>query len=65
MDIINTLKNFRICSKCEQCKEIINFKPKRQECNECLLERKRQYYRDNIMKFKKYYVETVKPKLCK
>lgn len=70
-NIINTinenlhsvLSSCKICSKCNQCKTNNNFKPKRKECNECLLERKRQYYRDNIMTFKKYYIDTVKPKL--
>ena len=51
----NVLVSCKICSKCNQCKPNDNFKPKRKECNECLLERKRQYYRDNLMKFKEYY----------
>jgi hypothetical protein len=51
----NVLKSCKLCSKCNQCKPNDNFKPKRKECNECLLERKRQYYRDNLMKFKDYY----------
>jgi hypothetical protein len=51
----NVLISCKICSKCNQCKPNDNFKPKRKECNECLLERKRQYYRDNLMKFKEYY----------
>lgn len=63
-NIINTinanlngvLSSCKICSKCNQCKPNDNFKPKRKECNECLLERKRQYYRDNLMKFKAYYI---------
>ena len=62
-NIINTinanlhcvLSSCKLCSKCNQCKPNDNFKPKRKECNECLLERKRQYYRDNLMKFKDYY----------
>ena len=62
-NIINTinanlhsvLSSCKICSKCNQCKPNDNFKPKRKECNECLLERKRQYYIDNLMKFKDYY----------
>ena len=58
--LINTnlnsvLVSCKICSKCNQCKPNDNFKPKRKECNTCLLERKRQYYRDNLMKFKEYY----------
>jgi len=60
INVINTnlndvLKSYKLCSKCNQCKPNENFKPKRKECNECLLERKRQYYRDNLMKFKEYY----------
>jgi len=52
----NVLASCKICSKCNQCKTNDNFKPKRKECNECLLERKRQYYRANLMKFKAYYI---------
>ena len=60
INLINTnlhgvLVSCKLCSKCNQCKPNDNFKPKRKECNECLLERKRQYYRDNLMKFKEYY----------
>ena len=60
INLINTnlhgvLASCKLCSKCNQCKPNDNFKPKRKECNECLLERKRQYYRDNLMKFKEYY----------
>lgn len=60
----NVLISYKICSKCNQCKPNEFFKPKRKECNECLLERKRQYYRDNLMKFKEYY-QVNKQKLTK
>jgi len=62
INLINTnlhgvLRSCKLCSKCNQCKPNDNFKPKRKECNDCLLERKRQYYKDNLMKFKTYYLE--------
>jgi hypothetical protein len=67
INLINTnlhsvLASCKLCSKCNQCKTNDNFKPKRKECNECLLERKRQYYRDNLMKFKEYYQVNKLPK---
>jgi hypothetical protein len=58
----NVLVSYKLCSKCNLCKPNDNFKPKRKECNTCLLERKRQYYRDNLMKFKEYYQINKQPK---
>ena len=54
----NILITFRICSKCSVVKVVASeFKPKRQECNDCFKQRKRDYYKDNLMKFKTYYQE--------
>jgi len=64
-ELYKTLLTYRICSKCNEAKEISsNFKPKRQECNECLLQRKRTYYNDRKADFKAYYQRKKAEKLA-
>lgn len=55
---IDILKSFRICNKCSQCLPIAtHFAVRRRVCHECFKEVKRNYYKDNLMKFKTYYQE--------